>query len=218
MSDTPRPRRAYRSAIREAQASQTRTQILEAAHKLFIEKGYAGTSMQAIAVQAGVGMQTIYAIFKNKPRLLVAVFNAVSAPPGEENIPVPQRAAPRKVARERDQRKQLQMFAQVVSDNLQGAGPVSEIMVTAARTEPEISRVLQVLNAARLRHTTLFVEQLRGNGPLRAGLDAEMARDIVWTLTSPEVFLLMTRERGWSKKQYAGWLGGTLIYALLDRG
>ncbi len=215
MSDRPRAKRRYHSDVRQAQASRTRVRILKAAYKLFTERGYAGASAQAIAAEAGVGMQTIYAIFKNKPRLLVALFNASSAPPGEENTPVPERAAPRAVARERDQRTQLQMFARVVADNLQGAAPVSEILVDAARTEPEIRRVLRVLSAARLQHVALFIEQLRSNGPLRAGLAAEAARDIVWTLTSPEVYLLMRRERGWSKERYVDWLVDVLVHALL---
>ncbi len=209
-------RRKYTSPVRQEQARQTRTHILEAARRLFAERGYAGTSMQAIADQADVGMQTIYAIFKNKPRLLVALFNAVSAPPGEENTPVPERATPQAVARERDQRKQLRMFAGVVADNLSGAAPVSEIMVDAARSEPEIQRVLQRLGTARLQHTMLFVEQLRANRPLRAGLEATRARDIVWTLSSPEVFLLLTRDRGWDKSSYEAWLADSLVHALLD--
>ncbi len=215
MRDHPHLKRRYQSDVRQAQASRTRARILKAAYKLFAERGYAGASMQAIAAEAGVGMQTIYAIFKNKPRLLVALFNASSAPPGEEDTPVPERAAPRAVGRERDQRKQLQMFARVVADNLQGAAPVSEILVDAARTEPEIRRVLHVLSAARLQHVALFVEQLRANGPLRAGLVDEAARDIVWTLTSPEVFLLMTRERDWPRERYADWLADALTHALL---
>ncbi len=209
-------RRKYTSPVRQEQAKQTRTHILEAARRLFAERGYAGTSMQAIADQADVGMQTIYAIFKNKPRLLVALFNAVSAPPGEENTPVPERATPQAVARERDQRKQLREFAGVVADNLSGAAPVSEIMVDAARSEPEIQRVLQRLGTARLQHTMLFVEQLRANRPLRAGLEATRARDIVWTLSSPEVFLLLTRDRGWDKSSYEAWLADALVHALLD--
>src|SRR5512142_2915035 len=199
MAKAARSKRSYHSPARQTQASRTRARILEAARELFAERGYAGASMQAIAARADVGMQTIYAIFKNKPRLLVALFNAASAPPGEENTPVPERSAPRAVGRERDQRKQIRMFARVVADNLGGAAPVEEIMEDAARTEPEIRRVLQVLTAQRLKHTALFVDQVRANGPLRAGLDAVTGRDIVWTLSSPEVYLLMTRARGWSK-------------------
>ncbi len=202
-------KRAYHSAVRQEQISRTRKRILKAAHKLFAERGYAGANMRAIAAEADVGMRSIYTIFKNKPRLLVALFNAVSAPTGEEYLPVPERAT------QRDQREQIQMFAQVVADNLQGAAPVAEIMVDAARTEPEIQRVLGVLHKARLEHMMLLVEQLRANGPLRAGLDAEIARDIVWTQTSPEVFLLMTRDRGWSKESYVNWLADALIHALL---
>src|SRR5512147_2216856 len=106
-------KRKYSSPVRQEQATQTRQRILAAARQLFAERGYAGTSMQAIAAQADVGMQTIYAIFKSKPRLLVELFNAVSAPPGEENTPVPERATPQAVGREPDQHKQLRMFAGV---------------------------------------------------------------------------------------------------------
>ncbi len=213
MSDS---KRSYRSPIREEQARQTRLRILEAARKLFTERGYAATSMQAIAAQANVGMQTIYAIFKKKPRLLVALFNAASAPPGEEHVPVTERAAPRAVGREHDQRKQIRMFAQVVAGNLSGAAPVSEIMVDAARMEPEIRKVLRVLNTARRQHMMVFVEQLRANGPLRDGLEAARARDIVWTLTSPEVFLLLTRDCGWDRSSFEAWLADALMHALLD--
>ncbi len=217
MTRTVRSKRSYHSAVRQAQASRTRTRVLEAARELFAERGYAGASMQTIAARADVGMQTIYAIFKNKPRLLGALFNTASAPPGEENTPVPERTAPQAVGREPDQRQQMHMFARVVGDNLGGAAPVAEIMEDAARTEPEIRRVLQVLTAQRLKHVAIFVEQVRANGPLRAGLDAITARDIVWTLSSPEVFLLMTRARGWSKDSYVDWLAETLIHALLER-
>lgn len=209
------PKRGYRSTIRQEQAEQTRVRILQAARKLFAERGYAGTSMQAVAAQADVGIQTIYAIFRNKPRLLVALFNAVSARPGEEHTAVPERAAPRAVGRERDQRKQLRMFAEVVAENLSGGAAVSEIMVDAARTEPEIRRVLQKLSAARLEHMMLFVQQLRANGPLRDGLEDIAARDIVWALSGPEVFLLLTRERGWRKETYQEWLADALMHALL---
>lgn len=171
--------------------------------------------MQIIAAESGVSLQTVYAIFKNKPRVLVALFNLSSSQGAEENVPMLQRAGPQAVARERDQRRQLLMFVQVVADNLTGAAPVSEIMEDAARTEPEIQKILRRLNTQRLEHMTTFVQQISANGPLRPHTDQSSARDIVWALTSPAVFLLLTRDRGWSKEKYGSWLADALIYALL---
>ena len=209
------PRRSYDSTRRQASAAETRRRILDAAYKLFTQSGYAAVTMQAIADEAGVAMQTIYSIFKNKPRVLVELFNVSSAVPNEAHVPVPQRAGPRAMAAEPDQRRQLEMFARIVADNLTGAAPISEIMIDAARSERDIQTILERLNIQRLEHMTLAVEQIAAHGPFRSGVDATSARDIVWTLTSPEVFLLLTRNRGWSKDQYAAWLADTLTRSLL---
>ena len=62
-------RRRYTSAARKAQAAATRRSILDAAHALFVADGYAATTIQAIADDAGVAVQTVYAVFGNKRRL-----------------------------------------------------------------------------------------------------------------------------------------------------
>jgi TetR/AcrR family transcriptional regulator, regulator of autoinduction and epiphytic fitness len=209
------PRRSYDSTRRQAAAAETRRRILDAAYELFTQSGYGAVTMQAIADEAGVAMQTIYAIFKNKRRVLVELFNVSSAAPDEEHVPMPQRAGPRAMAAERDQRRQLEMFASIVAGNLTGAAPISEIMIDAARTERDIQKILERLNIQRLEHMTLAVEQIAAHGPFCPGVDATSARDIVWTLTSPEVFLLLTRDRGWSKDRYAAWLADILIRSLL---
>ncbi len=215
MAKADSSRRKYDSTRRQAQAGETRRRILRAARKLFMERGYAGASMPAVAAEAGVAMQSIYAIFKNKRKILVSLFNVSSATGDEENVPMLQRAGPQAVSQERDQRRQLQMFARIVADNLTGAAPVSEIMADAARTERDIQKILQRLNVQRLQHMTAAVEQIASNGPFREEMDPASATDLVWTLTSPEVFLLLTRDRGWSKEKYADWLAGALTRMLL---
>lgn len=58
--------RKYSSPIRERQANQTRTNILDATQRLFLERGYAKTTVEAIAQEAGVAKQTVYAVFRSK--------------------------------------------------------------------------------------------------------------------------------------------------------
>lgn len=214
MTEQASPKRKYDSSRRRAQAGETRRQILEAAHKLFIERGYSGATIQAIAEKAGVSLKTVYAVFKNKRKILFTLLNVSSSREGEENVPIAERSGPRAVGQERDQRRQLQMFARVVADNLEGAAYVSEIMQAAARTEQDVNKLVQRLSKQRWEHMALAVRQVAANGPLRQK-DEAAATDTVWTLTSPEVFLLLRRDRGWSKKKYTGWLADQLIRALL---
>jgi AcrR family transcriptional regulator len=215
MTKLKHPTREYDSSRRQAQANETRRHILEAARKLFIERGYAGATAEAIAMEAGVSLQTIYAIFKNKRKILISLMN-VSSPDGtEDRLPMPERAGAKAVAQERDQRRQLQMFAEVVAYNLDQVAVISKILVDASKTESEIDRILQKLNQQRLEHMALAVQQVAANGAFREGLEREDAINTVWTLTSPEVFLLLTQERGWSKEKYAEWLADMLIRGLL---
>jgi hypothetical protein len=107
------------------------------------------------------------------------------------------------------------MFAQVVADNLDGAAYISEIMQVAAKTEQDVDRMMQYLNKQRWQHMAVVVRQVALNGPLQEKMDQTYAIDSVWALTSPEVFLLLTRDRSWSKEKYAQWLADTLTKVLL---
>jgi AcrR family transcriptional regulator len=208
-------KREYDSSGRQARAQETRRHILEAARKLFMERGYAGATAEAIAAEAGVSAQTIYAIFKNKKRILVSLMNVSPATGIEDHTPMLERPSVQAVGLERDRRRQLQMFAQVVAANLDQVSVVFEIMTDAAKHEPEFDRIVKKLNKQRLENMTFAARQFASNGPFRDEISFEYASDIVWTLTSGEVFLLLTRERGWSKEQYAEWLADMLIRALL---
>ena len=209
-------KRVYNASRRQAQANETRLHILEAARKLFMERGYAGATADAIAAEAGVSTQTIYAIFKNKKRILVSLMN-VSSPTGEEDhLPVHERGGAQAVARETDQRRQLRMFADIVAYNLNQVAAVFEIMMEAAKVEPDFERIVEKLNKQRLEHMALAVQQIAANGPFRDNMNERYARDTVWTLTSGEIYLLLTRDRGWSKEQYSEWLADTLTRVLLS--
>lgn len=208
-------KRTYDASGRQAQARETRRRILEAARKLFTERGYAGATAEAIASEASVSLQTVYAVFKNKKKILVSLMNVSSPGGNEDHLPMRERAGPRAMAEERDQRRQLRIFTEIVAINLDQVAAIFEIMTEAARTEPDLSRIVDRLNKQRLENMALAVQQIAAHGPFREGIDEANALDIVWALTSGEVFLLLTRERGWPKEKYAGWLADTLVHSLL---
>src|SRR6185503_316590 len=209
------PKRKYDSTRRQSQADETRRQILTAAHRLFTERGYAGATIEAIAAQAGVAPETIYAIFRNKGKILASLVNFLSASRAEERVPLLERIGPQAVAQERDQRRQLQLFAQVVANNLEGNASISEIILVAAKTDQDIEKIMQQFIKQRRQHMAVAVRQIAANGPFLENMDEEYATDTVWTLASPEVFLLLRRDLGWRKDKYTQWLAETLIRVLL---
>ena len=216
MMDEVKPsKRRYDSARRRQQAQETRRQILEAAHRLFLARGYSGTTVEAIAGEAGVAVETVYAAFRNKRTILARLVD-VSVVGDDQPVPLLERRGPRDVQQERDQRRQIELFARGIREVMERAGPLFEVMRLAAATEPEIAALLEDLLGKRLEGMRFFVEALTKNGPLRAGFSPSDAADIVWTLTSPEVHRLLTVDRGWSGARYEAWLSDALARLMLE--
>jgi AcrR family transcriptional regulator len=217
-----KPNRPYRSPRRQAQARQTRRQIVAAARQLFTEKGYSGATIEAIARQAGVAVETVYAVFGSKKNILSALVD-VSVGGDDEPVALLDRPGPQAVLRERDPHRQVQMFAYDIAVIISRVAPIFEVLRSAAQTEPGIAELLDRLLRERLQGMTTFITALSANGPLRAGLDpatsgeatAETAAVSVWAITSPEVFTLLTVRRGWSLARYQAWLADALARLLL---
>jgi AcrR family transcriptional regulator len=206
--------RKYDSSRRQAQAHQTKLQIAEAARTLFFEHGYAGTTIEAIAEKAGVASETIYSTFKNKRNILSYVFD-IAIGGDDEDIRLLDRPDPQAVLQETDQRRQLTLFARDITKILNRAAPVFEILRIAAKTEPEIAALVERLLRERLVNMTMVAKSLLANGALRESLNRAQAAELIWSMTSPELYLLLTRDLHWTDEQYTQWLTETLIRLLL---
>lgn len=209
-----KPKRAYNSARRQAQARQTRQQIADAARKLFTQRGYAGATIEAIAQEAGVASETIYSVFGSKRKILSYLLD-ISVGGDDEPVRILERPGPQAVLEEKDQRSQLRMFASDITAIMERVWPIFEVMSIAAKTEPDIAELLQRSLHRRWQNMETMVEHVAANGPLRDGLTNAQAADTIWTLTSAEVFRLLTENRGWTTDQYIEWLADSLIRLLL---
>src|ERR671939_1634687 len=106
MAEPVKAKRAYDSPRRRAQAAATRRDILEAARRLFERRGYAATTMEAIAAEAGVALKTVYVAFETKSGVLRALWNRLLR--GErDDVPVAEQAWYREVLEEADPERQL---------------------------------------------------------------------------------------------------------------
>lgn len=213
MGKVQRPR-PYDSTRRREQAAQTRMRVIDAAQALFTERGYAATTMEAIATAAGVATDTVYASFGTKRGVLQVLTN-VRAAGDDRPIAIPDREEPQAVRAERNQKRQIARFAGDIASRIERARPVDDIIRGAAAVDPQVADLRSRQQKTRYQNLRLFVGWVASNGPLRAGLDEESAAAIVWTMTSPEVHRLFRVERGWSPERYREWLAETLRRTLL---
>jgi AcrR family transcriptional regulator len=206
-------KRGYRSERRREQAEQTRERVLDAAARVFADRGFDATSIAAIAEEAGVSPETIYARFGNKRTLLTEVVSRAAR--GPEDGPILEQSGARAVAATSDQAAQLRLFADDISRRLERASPLVAVVGGASLADPELAALLERIHEARRSNLAALVGLLEANGAL--AVETEAATELVWTLTSPEVYRLLTHVRGWSRRRYAAWLTASLEAALLER-
>jgi AcrR family transcriptional regulator len=205
-------KRRYSSTVREEQAARTRTRILDAASKLFLERGYGQTTMMDIAAQADVARDTVHAIFGSKARVLTALVDLRLVPDGTVTN-VTQRPDARAIRNELDQRKQIELFAKFIAGISTQLRPVYEILRTASAVEPEMVKVFDEMDRFRMKNMQTYAKWIAARGPLRVG--TRRAGEIIWALASPEVGRMFCDELGWTESQHARWLSDTLTRTLL---
>lgn len=212
----PVKRRPYQSLRRLRQAAQTRTEILGAAGVLFRESGYGGVSMSDIAVKADVAVETIYRVFGSKAALFRAVIEAaVAGGAARADTPVQERPAIRAIIEEPDPRRQVALYAATQPGIHRRSGPLLRALAVAAGSDPDLAALWAEIEQARLAGQGRFAGRLQERGALRAGVDGERARDIVWTLCSLAVYDALVVSRGWSEESYRDWLTESLLRELL---
>jgi AcrR family transcriptional regulator len=195
-------KRAYESPLRTAQAARTREQIIEAARRAFVRDGYSGTSMAGLAREAGVSRETLYKTFRTKPDLLKAVYD-VAVVGDHEAVAVADRPEYTQLLTEQAPDAAARTFGMLSAELVERIGPVLRVLADAAH-EPDLQDLLDATRAERLEGTRNLLIQLSG---ISAGPALDRAVDVVWTLISPEVALLLTDQRGWTREQYGHWLG-----------
>jgi AcrR family transcriptional regulator len=212
LSGAVKGRKPYDASSRQEQARASRRRVLSTATQMFTERGYADTTVPAVAHAAGVSAQNVYRAFGNKPGLLKAVFDVAIAG-DDELLTMVQREALTRVREEPDPREKLRLYGRFVADTAPRHTPIQLLVRTAAATDPEAAVVWDQLCAERLHGMSLFANGLAEH--LRDGVSIEDARDLLWTHNSPELYDLLVNGRGWSPDKFGSWLGASLIAALL---
>lgn len=207
--------RPYRSPKRAYQAAETRDGVLLAAQQHFLVIGWTKTTIAGIASAAGVSKETVYSVFGSKKAILrELILRAVrGAAPA---TPLTEQEAPRRIAAEKDQSRQIELFAGDIAEVLARVAPLMDVARVAGGADPAIAALHVQFHRGRRRNLEWVAEALLRNGPLRGGMDVEAAGGILWRLASPELFLLVRRDEGTSQRDYIEWLTTSLKVLLLE--
>lgn len=196
--------RVYRSSRREEQARRTRLRILDAATALFLERGYAGATMRAIAAAAGVSVPTVELGFGTKARVLKAAIDVAIAG-DDEAVPVLDRGWT-DVAQDA---VTVEGFLAVVAEVVAAAQTRSAGLVLAvfegARTDPDLADLAAQLTRQRAGTARWLVEAMARVSPLRPDQTQTEAVDGLWALMEPTLFDRLVRYRGLTTEDYARW-------------
>ncbi|MDQ3639876.1 MAG: TetR/AcrR family transcriptional regulator [Actinomycetota bacterium] len=201
------PDQKHRSNYRQLQAQMTRERIVDAARALMAERGWSGATIDAIAEKAGVATPTVYAAFGNKLAILDAMRQVMLR---DSKIP----ELTEQALAEPDAARRLALWAKSVRQQMESSYDIISIHRQAARADPEFAIEYRKVLDNRARHFAEFVRGLRYG--LADEIDARTATDLLWALSTEELWRELVEERGWSADRYELWLGATLVAQLIE--
>jgi AcrR family transcriptional regulator len=206
-------RRRYHSPLRADQARETRRKVLKAAFRLFVERGYAGTTIAAVAAEAGVSAETIYLTLGSKRGLLEGVI--AMAITGEDDPQTEENAWWTMVRSLPSARERLERMVEYSCRILARTRPIHAVIRGAADKETFAAVLGRRLLHERLTNQTERISRHLGDH-LRDGLSVAEAGQRYCALTSPELYQMLTVEFGWTADEHQRWLTDLLETELLD--
>jgi len=199
-------RAAYHSPLRARQTAQTRSVILDAAVKLFGENGWAGTTLAAVAKEAGTAVETLYSTFGSKSALVVAATDVAIL--GDDLEATMDERDNFIAISEGNRTQRLHTAVHVATTSYtRSLGVLRALEEAAGSDEAALARMVQYEDD-RHRLITAALERVLRHTPSVALVDE------VWSVASPESLRKLTEERHWTVEQYEAWIA-RMVLAIL---
>ena len=204
--------RTYDASGRQAEAQQRRRRVAAAAERLFLDQGYAATSIAEIAGQAGVSAQMVYAAFGGKAGILARIVDTAAAG-DEDDIVLRQRPETVAALAIAEPRERLDAIARLGAQVNARVGRILEIVHSASAADTSVGELRDRIEA-NIRSDTLAVARAVLSD-VRTDLTVEEVADVLRTLGGHRTWQALVVEGGWSQQRYADWLDDALTRLLL---
>lgn len=201
-------KRARGPTLREERAGLTRSRVAQAARRLFASRGYGATTLAAVAEEAGVAVQTVYAVYGSKAAILRTLREDVLNEPHAG-------AAFGQALAERDAGRRLVLFARSIRLRWEYGHDVVSINDVAGATDPKIRKDVEELLRVRRRGLARIARSIRAE--LAGGLSVVQAAALLDALTLPSLYAQLVAVHRWTPDRFEAWLAATLLRQLLGR-
>ena len=136
----------------------------------------------------------------------------------DEPVVLDQRAGVLAIQAERDPRRALELWAEMVVEIAGRVAPIGQVLYAAADSDPEAAQLLADEAGNRMYGATEFIRHLASLDGLAAGVSQQQAADLCWAMMDGHLYHLLVTQRGWTPAAVARWLADSLGATLLKPG
>jgi TetR/AcrR family transcriptional regulator, regulator of autoinduction and epiphytic fitness len=212
MSEAVNPR-SYDAGRRRERTQETKRAVVAAAHELFLARGFADTTVDAISAASRVPIATVYRLFKTKTAILKHVID--TAVVGDDApVPLGDRDIVKDAQAAADAKAMTAAFARVARQVFDNTAALRLVLREAATLDSDAASLHEAIEHQRRVGQARVARALARKGFLAPGLKEAEARDIVYAIMSIDTYRILRTEQRWSGAHYERWLADTL-YRLL---
>ena len=186
---------------------ETRKRILDAAWALLEERG-TGVAIADIADRAGVSRQAIYLHFGDRVSLFVAVADHIDVSFGRDRLREHVFGASTGI-------ESLHRWVETMSWYTARIDSVTRVLELAAEHDDALAAAWRDRMTGRRGHVRRIVDHIAADGQLATGWTADAASDLVFAVTLPGPWRVLTSVLGWSTERYAAEISSMLERALM---
>ena len=197
--------RTYHSPARAESARQTRRRIVGAARELFESRGYAGTTIDAVAAAAGVSRRTVFLSVGSKAELLKTAWDW-GVVGDDEPVPMAERPHVLAMLQITDPAELVRLWVGQVLGVAERLAPLEMVLNRAVDADADAAALRARIDVERQGGARMFVTHLESVGGLREGLTVDAGADICWVLMNPLLQARLRTDRGWTREAVADWL------------
>lgn len=203
--------RSYDASGRRAAAAERRLAVLAAARELMLRDGYAATTVAAIAEAAGVSAETVFKTFGSKPGVVRALVRRGLEGAGRE----PAEVRSNRLREHSNGHQLVAGWAELAREVAPLVAPLALLLRDAAATDPKARALLDEVERIRLVRMRDNARALIATGDVRPHLRLRDVTDVLFTISSAEVYELLVLRQGWSARRFARFQRETMAGALL---
>lgn len=190
---------------RSQRRAETERRLVDSASALFVERGYAATTLADVANHADVAPRTLYLHFSAKADLLLRCI-AVAITGDVEPVALADRPAMGEAMTAATLDERLRLMASLTASLMARTAPLLDVAFQAAPSEPSLAAAAAAGRADTKRTLRAFWHGIHADGLLPGSPDLEWLTETATIVTHAETFLLISKTTDWDIDTYRDWL------------